>query len=196
MSCGPRLVPQRRPHRSRQVWHLPLTAGCGPPRRSTGAGRPSPDSPGCCDATLAVSPRSLADRRAGPWGLARLGGRIGHDGLTRPGRDELPRSLPQGEPAGVVDGWSRPVCESPSRAGRTSKLSGAEPACGVWPQSAARLASSPPGSPARRTDRAGPRPGQRTRKGTRVPPSNRLYLPPRSGPAGRWPPRSRTAPSA
>ena len=29
------------------------------------------------------------------------------------------------------------------------------------------------------------RPGQRARKGTRVPPSNSLYLPPRSGPAGR-----------
>ncbi len=27
--------------------------------------------------------------------------------------------------------------------------------------------------------------GQRTSKGTRVPPSNRLYLPPRHGPAGR-----------
>ena len=37
-------------------------------------------------------------------GFARLGGRVGHDGLARPGRDVLPRPLPEGEPAGVVDG--------------------------------------------------------------------------------------------
>ena len=37
--------------------------------------------------------------------------------------------------------------------------------------------------------------GQRTMNGTRVPPSKMLYLPPRKGPAGRWPFRFSTAPS-
>jgi hypothetical protein len=37
-------------------------------------------------------------------GFAGLDACIGHDGSTRPGRDKLPRPLPKGEPAGVVDG--------------------------------------------------------------------------------------------
>ena len=86
--------------------------------------------------------------------------------------------------------WSRPAGESPSRAGRTSRLSG--------PASAERLAAER-GETGQQVDLVQTsasdtpgrtRPGQRTRNGTRVPPSNMLYLPPRSGPAGRWPPRS------
>ena len=88
---------------------------------------------------------------------------------------------------------SRPVGEVPSSAASTSRLSGASSRARAWPASAANDARKSTWQTSASETPGFTRPGQRTINGTRVPPSNALYLPPRNGPAGRWPPSFSTA---